>query len=271
MAEVTIHANKAVAWHKRYAEYFRRGFARQGIFPQVVSTARRESPVAVLFGPNYWKAIERDGGDYIMVNRVLISTRAGDVNDVVALSWNGFNGRGTFCVDDPNDDRLNLFINPAKDVRPWRKAGEYMLLCGQADLGRCGRYATPGEWYDYVKGTVAEPVIYRPHPNLGARVPLKTHLRMARAAAVLNSTVAVDCLLGGVPVISFDEGNPVHAVAGHTLAETVMGDRMSLFRYLAHCQYFYGEIESGWFWERLNPMRGPRLAEFNAPAHICDD
>jgi len=268
---VTIHANKAIAWQKRYTEFFRRGFAKHGIFASVSNKARRESEVAVLFGPNYWKNIERDGGDYIMVNRVLITKDPQHVHDVVAISWNGFNGRGTFCVDDPAEDRLRLFIDPVKDVKPWRKEGRYLLLCGQADLGRCGRYATPGEWYDYVKGTVAEPVMFRPHPNHGQRVPLATHLRQARAAAVLNSTVAVDALMGGVPVISFDEGNPAHAVAGKTIAETLTPDRMQLFRYLAHCQYFTREIESGYFWERLNPMRGPRLAEFNAPTHVCDD
>jgi hypothetical protein len=270
MTEVTIHANKGLAWQRRYVDLFRRGFAKQGIFPRVSAKAQRETEVAVLFGPNYWKPIERDGGLYIMVNRVLISTDPQHVHDVVALSWNGFNGRGTFCVDDPNDDRLDLFINPAKDVKPWRQSGEYLLLCGQADLGRCGRYSHPGEWYDYVKGTAAEPVVFRPHPNFGRGVPMRTHFNMARAAAVLNSTVAIDALLAGVPVISFDEGNPVHAIAGHTLAETLTPDRMPLFRYLAHCQHFAHEIESGLFWEKLWPMRGPRLCDYE-PTHVRDD
>jgi len=261
---VTIHANKGLAWHRRYAEFFRSGFARHGIFPQVTHKDTRQSEIAVLFGPNYWKKIERDGGMYIMVNRVLISKNPQHVHDVVALSWNGFNGRGTFCVDDIEKGRIEKFINPSKDVAPWRKSGDYLLLCGQADLGRCGKYASLTEWYDYVNGTSAEPVLFRPHPIHGPRVPLATHFHMARAAAILNSTVAIDALLSGVPVISFDEGNPVHAITGHTLAETVMPDRMPLFKYLAQCQYFYSEIESGKFWDQLHPMRGPRLCEYGA-------
>lgn len=269
--EVTIHA-QGLAWHKRYAELFRRGFAKHGIFPKVTNKPQRQSDIAVLFGPNYWKQIERDGGDYLMVNRVLISKHKQHVHDVVALSWNGFNGRGIFCVDDESSgERLNKFINPAKDIVPWRQSGEYLLLCGQADLGRCGRHASLKEWYGYVEGTSAEPVVYRAHPNHGPRVPLATHCHMARAAAVLNSTVAVDLLLAGVPVISFDEGNPVYAITGHTLADIRTPQRLPLFQYLAHCQHFAHEIENGDFWEQLWPIRGPRLFEYGTQTHFCDD
>lgn len=263
MLDVTIHANSGISWHKRYAKLFQMGFRYHGIEAKVSPKGYRQSDISVLFGPNYWKRIERDGGTYLMVNRVLISTNPQHVHDVVALSWNGFNGRGTFCVDDySSDKRLSMFIDPVKDVKTWRKSGDYLLLCGQADLGRCGKFASLGEFYNYVKGTAAEPVVLRPHPSQGQSVPLQTHFHMSRAAAVLNSTVAVDAMLAGVPVISFDEGNPVHSIAGHTLAETMTPDRMPLFRYMAHCQHFAHEIGSGDFWEQLWPIEGPRLCDY---------
>lgn len=265
--QISIHAKTGVQWHKRYAEFFRKGFAAHGIDARVTAAGTRDTDddVAVVFGPNYFKGVERSGLPYLMVNRVLLSTNPRHVNDVVAISWDGFNGRGTFCVDEITPGRLDRFINPQKDVRGWRKEGEYLLLCGQADVGRCGRYSTVGEFYRYVEGTTNEEVVYRPHPNNGsARLPLRTHLHSARVACVLNSTVAVDALLAGVPVISLDEGNPVHAVASHVMAETVFPNRLPFFRYLAECQYFFGEIENGLFWERLNPKRGARLCEYEA-------
>lgn len=263
--KVYIHANKAIQWHKRYSQYLITGFARHGITAEVTASAGREKDcdVAVLLGPNYWKQVERSGGAYLFVNRVLLSKHPKHVNDVVAISWDGFNGRGTFCVDDIDRKRMERFIDPCRDMLGWRKQGEYLLLCGQADTGRCGLYGSTSEWYTYVQDTTNEKVVYRPHPNQGGgRVPLRTHLHLARAAAVLNSTVAVDALLAGVPVVSFDEGNPVHAVTGHTLAETVRPNRLPFLDYLAHCQYFYSEIESGLFWDRLNPKRGNRLCEY---------
>ena len=263
--KIAIHANPGVQWHRRYAEYFLRGFAKHGISAAVTQSAGRERDVdvAVLFGPNYWKQVERSGEPYLLVNRVLVSKHPKHVNDVVAISWDGFNGRGTFCVGDrDHSKRLDRFISPSKDIAGWRKEGEYLLLFGQADLGRCGRYGSTSEWYNYVQDTTNETVVFRPHPNQGARIPLRTHLHSARAAAVLNSTAAVDALLAGVPVISFDEGNPAHALSGRTLADTRYPNRIEFLTYLAHCQYFYAEIESGLFWDQLNPKRGPRLCEY---------
>ncbi len=264
--KITIHANNGIRWHKRYAEYFKRGFAKHSIVAEVTNAATcdRDTDVAVLFGPNYWKGIERSGQAYLMVNRVLISKQPGHVNDVVAISWDGFNGRGTFCVDDMDGARLNRFITPSKDVAGWRKEGDYLLLCGQADTGRCGRYGSVAEWYRYVENTTNEQIVFRPHPNHGTRIPLRTHLQTARTAAVLNSTVAIDALMAGVPTISFDEGNPAHAVSARTIAGTVYPDRLPFFEYLAHCQYFYSEIESGLFWVCLYPKRGRKLYEFGS-------
>jgi len=262
--KIAIHANPGVKWQRRYADLFVRGFAKHGLSAEVTQSSGRERDcdVAVLFGPNYWKQVERANQPYLMVNRVLVSRNARHVHDVVAISWDGFNGRGTFCVDGADAGRLHKFINPSADVAGWRKEGEYLLLCGQADVGRCGRYGSTQEWYKYVENTTNEQVLFRPHPNNGARVPLATHLHLARAAAVLNSTVAIDALLAGVPVLSFDEGNPAHAIAGHTMADTQYPDRLKFLAYLAHCQYFCDEIENGYFWERLNPKRGKRLCEY---------
>ncbi len=262
--KVAIHANAGIQWHRRYAEYLKSGFARHGIDASVTRSAGRErgTDLAVLCGPNYWKQVERADGPYLMVNRVLVSKNPRHVNDVVAISWDGLNGRGTFCVDDIDSARLERFIAPSKDVAGWRKDGNYLLLCGQADVGRCGRYGSTSEWYNYITSTSNEQVVFRPHPNNERNIPLRTHLHTARAAAVLNSTVAVDALLAGVPVLSFDEGNPAHAVAGHALAETVYPERLPFLAYLASCQYFYEEIVSGKFWEQLNPKRGPRLCEY---------
>ena len=72
--QISIHAKTGVQWHKRYAEFFRKGFAAHGIDARVTAAGTRDTDddVAVVFGPNYFKGVERSGLPYLMV-KVIIS------------------------------------------------------------------------------------------------------------------------------------------------------------------------------------------------------
>jgi hypothetical protein len=255
--KVVIHCKK-LGWHQRYLEFFRQGFKKHGI---AIEATDRETTVpcdvAVLFGPNYWKQIERTHPQYLMVNRKFL----GDVNDNVALSWNGFNGRGQFCVDDVNATRLRRH---SFDLEPWRKDKTGVsVLCGQFDLGRCGRYQSIQQWYKDVQLTLNTTIFFRKWP--GDR-PLVRDCANAESAITLNSTVAIETVLLGIPTIACDEGNPAWPICAHHIGHIRRSDnRLAWLEYLANCQWHHMQIANGDFWRQLWPPRGPRLCDVEFP------
>ena len=80
-----------------------------------------------------------------------------------------------------------------------------------------------------------------------------SELKDIKEAHVLNSTVSVDLLYYGVPVVSWDKGDPCYV--------GTIENREKLFHHLAHCQWTYDEIENGDWWEQLKTNDGPRLHE----------
>ena len=168
MVNVVVHANPQIEWHRRYADFFISGFRKLGVDVTVSTSKKRLAgcDVAILFGTNLWKDVEKAGGDYIHVNRKFFGSDKKSIDDVVALGWNGLNGRGTFCVDDITPDRLSGFLN-SEEIKNWKTGGKQILLCGQADLGRCTKYNTLDEWYHYVRTLTDIPIKFRPHPTRG--------------------------------------------------------------------------------------------------------
>ena len=251
--KVVIHHTN-IAWQRRYLDYFITGFKKHGIIAEPTRSEHKvESDVAVLFGPNYWKNIERTHDNYLLVNRKFI----GDVNDNVTIGWDGLNGRARFCVDEVNPRRL---LRHSFAIEPWR---EYdvggTLLLGQYDLGRCGRYATLEEWYRFVRENTGAAVRFRKWP--GVR-PLIQDCKNIKMAVTLNSTVGIETILLGVPTVACDEGSPAWPVCAHHIGHVRRADnRLQWLEYLANCQYHFREIQNGDFWRQLNPKRGPRLCD----------
>lgn len=251
--KVVIHYQQGIKWQRRYLDFFVEGFRKHGIRAIATTTphALPDSDVAVLFGPNYWKSIERQHPQYLMVNRKFL----GDVNNNVTISWNGFNGRGQFCVDEINPKRLARHVF---QLEPWKEpTNGHTLLLGQFDVGRCGKYATLQEWHSHVKSNTGDKILFRAWPG-GA--PLAQDCRGARMAVSLNSTVAIETVLLGLPTVTCDEGNPAWPICAHHLGHVHRSDnRLAWLEYLANCQWHYHQIKNGDFWRQLWPPRGPRL------------
>jgi len=264
MSKIVIHMRPTIPWHKRWVKFFVTGFKKHGIDVVVSSSAQvtRGCDIAILFGPNMWKAIESSGVSYLMVNRKFFGVEEHVAGDIVAMGWNGFNGPATFCVEDVSPDRLRKFLDPEKEIQEWKSGGTNILICGQADLGRCTSYSNLEKWYNQVKITVNSLVKFRSHPTRKKLIPLDEELENVKVAITLNSLVAIEILMAGIPVISMDENSPVYGVTGHSLNDIKYPNRLELFQYLAHCQWYYTEIESGKFWEQLYPKRGLPLKEY---------
>jgi hypothetical protein len=249
-------------WHERYFRLFVQGFKVHGITD--IQRVGVDKPTAgdlhVLFGPNYWKTCEKRYKNFLQVNRKFI----GDVNDDVAISWNGFNGRGIFNVDEVIPGQLESVLerNPIR-VHPWReRSPERFLLLGQADVGRAETWDRLSLWYQKARDHYAPAkCVFRPHPN-GDGKTLEQNVRQTGFSVSLNSTVAVETLMLGHPTIVWDEGSPIWSVCGPGWSQTEEPKRGPLLEYLAMCQYQYSDIALGVFWEQLKPgPRGPRLCD----------
>jgi len=271
MKKITIHAHPR-EWHQRYARALKEGLERHGIIVNITRSQKRESDVAVIMGPNYCsKTIERDGGDYIMLNRKFLGFGERDVHDNIAISWNGFNGMGIFCVDQNrmNKSRLEKVLDP-REIEHWSLDSDNYLLCHQSNTGRSTRFDDINKWYRHVQRRV--------HPDrlrirrkkrmeeLG-RVEFMRSLRedLADVKAIfsLNSTISVEALVLGKGVITNDPTNPCYAVAFSEIGSAIKPfDRTEFLTYLAHCQWHLDEVRNGSFFENMTfGPSGPRLHE----------
>ena len=214
--KVSIHASNNINWHVRYARAVKEGLSRHGINANITSSRKRQSEVSVLMGPNLFQDIERDEGDFLILNRKFIGFEEIDQHDVVSISWNGFNGMGIFCVDQNNvsQERLDKFLNP-RQVKNWSLDHEKYLLCHQYDTGRSEMYDDINKWYRKIHRMVRPDLLKIRNKTTMETVgkieflrSLKEDLSNVKAVFSLNSTVSVEALILGKVVITDDETNP---------------------------------------------------------------
>lgn len=217
-------------------------------------------------GPNMYQAIERSRTPYLMFNRKLIGNRQSIVHEYCSLSWNGFNGTGIFCVDETDPARLDTFLLP-EEIEEWKTDGKDVYIVEQSNVGRSTKYKSLKQFYDAARQSYSGTSKIRKKPvgeeNIKP-VNVRNDLVKAKAIANLNSTISVEALVAGVPVVSFDEQDPAYAITGRDLNNLTYPDnRLEFFQYLAHCQWSEQEIITGKFWENIWPIRGPRLNQWN--------
>lgn len=266
MVKVVIHAHPSIEWQMRYAKYAVEGLKRHNVDVSVTHEQKRQPcDVAILMGPNLWIPVERTGQPYLMFNRKFVGNDPKVVHENCAIGWDGFNGNGTFCVDEVNPSRLLKYLNPDKEFEEWQKGGKNIILCDQSNIGRSTKFATLQQFFNYVQNTSDDKVIFRKKPSGEHNISyerFKQEVRGAKAAVVLNSTVSLEFLTAGIPVISLDDGDAAYPITSHKLSELVYPNRLPFFQYLAHCQWHYTEIQNGEFWTHVYPKRGIKLNEW---------
>jgi len=270
---VSIHASSNIPWQKRYAVAVKEGLSKHGIDANITSSRKRESDVSVIHGPNLFQAIEKDGGNFIMLNRKFLGFGERDVHDNCAISWNGFNGMGIFCIDQDRMDtsRLEKYLDP-REIEHWSLNGDNYLLCQQHDTGRSIRFDDINKWYRHVQRRV--------HPNnlkirrkitlenvgrLEFMRSLREDLSEVKAIFSLNSIVSVEALILGKGLVTDDKTNPCYGVASSEMGSTIKPfDRTEFFTYLSNCQWHIDEIRNGSFFYNMEyGPRGKRLHEFS--------
>jgi|TARA_R110000751_G_scaffold61134_5_gene127289 hypothetical protein len=275
---VSIHASSNIPWQKRYAVAVKEGLSKHGIDANITSSRKRESDVSVIHGPNLYQAMEKDGGNFIMLNRKFLGFEERDVHDNCAISWNGFNGMGIFCVDRNrmDGDRLEKYIDP-REIEHWSLDSDNYLLCHQHDTGRSTRFDDINKWYRNVQRRV--------HPNnlkirrkitlenvgrLEFMRSLREDLSDVKAIFSLNSIVSVEALILGKGLVTDDKTNPCYGVASSEMGSTIKPfDRTEFLTYLANCQWHIDEIRNGSFFHNMEyGPQGKRLHEFSINKYL---
>jgi len=237
---ILIHASNSIAWQGAAALKMQQGLKAIGLDSKITDSRSRGSDVAICMGTTLWRGIEEDG-DYLLVDRASF----GDPY-FVTLVWNGHGRRGDFKVPG-NDSSRRQAVDGY--VEPWKDCDSCgaVVLCGQTE-SYSPRYHGLTEWYSDVN---AYNIVtrFRSHPSdqLGSEITTCTENDWKSPALVitLNSSVAVDCVLRGIPTVTMDPAAMAWDVTGHTPIDIVRPDRNDWLNWLTWTQWNWDEIQDG--------------------------
>lgn len=165
-----------------------------------------------------------------------------------AVSLDGHNGSGRWFPG--NASRWRTIGLKCAD---WRVEGDHVLVCGQRGIGP-PLMASPKNWHEDVAARLRKltdrPVVVRPHPGKNIRqvTPLEEQLRGAWCVVVWSSSVAVQALLAGIPVIV---EAPHHILDGavqrgiERVNAPTFTNRTDAFERMAWAQWTMDEIADG--------------------------
>ena len=230
--KITLHYEPNIEWQQRRVEQFRAGLAALDI-PVMLTTSstRINADPCVLFGTTFFTAIEAAPGDWMLVDRCSF----GDGDEAVSLVWNGHGRRGDHKV--PNDwdgSRWERYRMPCIGGIVQDPGAKRIVLCGQ-EQSYSPDWPTLPVWY----ANWSSATHFRPHPTAGNPTGKPEYTGWDVSLAItLNSSVAIQYLLRGVPVVVDDAGGMAFDWDRH-------GSLLKFFEWLAWTQWTWDEIETG--------------------------
>lgn len=232
MGRVTIHCEPQIAWQPKFAAKMQHGLKELGIKASISPSRWRDSETAILLGTTCWRNIETDG-DFLLVDRCSFN----DTNEWVSLVWNGHGRRGDHKVPDDRGDRWDRV---GCEVKPWQK-GKKVVLCGQTET-YSPSYKDLHSWYSQVKATH-----FRKHPvgDNPTNLPLSKGWRGVGRVITLNSSVAVESVMQGVPTVTMDQAAMAWDVTSHDPDKSIRPDRQDWLEWLSWTQWHHSEIYHG--------------------------
>lgn len=165
-----------------------------------------------------------------------------DGGKMFALALGQHNGAG----------RWHVGAEPRRtfELRPWRAAGDHVLILPQRGIG-CRGVAMPSGWLDSVKRRLGEvtrrPIRIRKHPGAAKSDPWPD-LAGAHCAVTWGSGAAIKAIAAGIPVIhelASWIGAPAARLGIDHLEDCYLGDRSRMFHRLSWAQWSAREIDSG--------------------------
>lgn len=250
ISRAVIHVEPRIAWQATFVPSIVEGLRSIGV-PYSVTRSRERigSGMPILLGTTCWRAVEADG-PYLLLDRCSF----GSPGEWMSIVMNGHGRRGDHRVPEVRDG--SRWEQHAVEIRPWRTTGSRTILCGQTET-YSPHFADCGAWYGRVAPTCTH---FRPHPAaegpsgsecLAARLPIARSWDECRLAVTLNSSVAVDTVLAGIPSVTMDEAAMAWDVTGHAPDELVTPDRTEWLHWLAWTQWTHDEIREGTPWRRF--------------------
>lgn len=250
---ISIHCEPAIEWQPVFAQKMQQGLKAIGINSDISASRWRESDIAILLGTTCWRHIETTG-HHLLVDRCSF----GDTNENVSLVWNGHGKRGDHCVPEwRNRSTFRLRSKrPTPELLPWRT--EYVLkfddgteattsnwsrvvLCGQTET-YSPNYKDLDAWYSQVSATH-----FRKHPagSNPTGLPLANNWDEAGLVITLNSSVAVESVIEGIPTITMDGASMAFDVTSHIQDRAITPDRRRWLDWLSWTQWHHDEIREG--------------------------
>jgi hypothetical protein len=177
-----------------------------------------------------------------------------------ALAVHAHNGAGWFPVG--AEDRFSaLGVAP----KPWRSAGEHVLVCAQRGIGSA-QMRSPAGWHEAarykLRKTSTRRVQVRLHPGMAApTTTLEQDLTGAWACVIWSSGSGVKALLSGIPVF-YDAPHWICELAATQgladLESPVLSDdlRLLALQRMAHAQWSVSELETGEPFARIRDRIG---------------
>ena len=224
MYGVAIHYDRYVPWQDKRISAFVDGMNALGIEHIVTHSRTRVADVSILFGTTFWRQIEADGGDWLLVDRASIRDP-----DYVQLVWNGHGKRGDHRVPQWADE--SRWETLGVELWPQVMGYQHVVLCGQTEP-YSPHWKRMEDWY----ATVTEATHFRPHPagTNPTGLPIKKDWTDAKFH-VLNSSVGVEAVIRGRVVDIHDEGCLAYGIE----------DRDEWATWLAWTQWNWDEIRAG--------------------------
>jgi hypothetical protein len=188
------------------------------------------------------------------------------------VGLNGINRDAYFGPTGMDDLRVR---NLGLELKPWRKDGEYILICGQHDKSLQWQGMPPmSNWVmntiEQIRTHTNRPIIFRPHPrcslpyiekefkNVYRQNPTKidgtyddydVDYSNIHATISYSSNPGIHSILNGVPAfvsthsLAYDAGNDIDFL--HDIETPSMPDRTQWLNDYAHTEYTIEEISQG--------------------------
>lgn len=231
----------------------------------VFGTYKKHVPVSYRRGHVVHRQLNK-GLNVVILETGYINRGAGKDNHYAA-GLNGLNGRAKFNnANSPNDRWMKLGVK----VKPWRKDGSHILICGQVPWDASVDHLNFTQWAHETTGRLQRvsprEIVYRPHPLAFTPTPsgcvpssnksLHDDLKDCWAVVTCNSNSAVEAALEGIPVIATDVGSMAWSIADplHNIEYLSMPDRTQWLSNLAYAQWTPDEMKKGEAWTTLSPL-----------------
>ena len=219
-----------------------RGLRTLGVNVEFCHEPTRREGLPILLGTSRWASLEQ--GEFLLVDRCSF----GDTDHWVSLVRNGHGRRGDHRVPAGAPAHRWEWMEDATGVRlvPWHN-GPKTVLCGQHDSWS-PHWPDLDAWYATVQTTHFRK---HPHGSNPTGLPETRSWEHTGRAVTLNSSVAVEAVLAGVPTVTMDEAAMAWDVTAHDPRETLKPPRLPWLHWLAWTQFSHDEISEGTPWAHL--------------------